>query len=417
MEILRKKTYDTLRWSEKYFKTDMIYLTKGSFWLFILQFVSAGASFVLSIVFARMLTKETFGIYKYILSVAGILSAFTLTGLSTAVTQAIANGKDGILRWAYKINYKWSIGFVALSLSGALYYFFNSNTTLSISLLFIAILVPVANSSSLYSSYYSAKKKFKEFGAVGSIRVIIPVVALISTAFLSNNPVVIVLVYLVVDSVTAHIIYSITLRRERITAGIPNAETLSYSKHLSLMSIIGIIADNLDKVIIFQHIGSAELAIYTFATALPTQIKGVLKNVYTLAFPKFAVKEIKIIKQVLPGAMLRFTLVTVPIVIMYIFAAPYIFKIFFPQYIDAVIYSQVFAVSLFFYSSILVSAVMQSRNMVSALYRTNIFSSIGRIGLILALTYSFGLWGVVLARVLYELYSLIISSWSLYREV
>lgn len=406
MQRLKQRGYDFLRSTEKYTKTDMIYLAKGGFWLFMLQFVSAGASLILSVVLARTIPKETFGTYKYIISIAGLLSAFTLTGLGTAVTQAIANGKDGTLKWAYRTNIKWSFGFVALSIIGAVYYYFNDNTTLSLSLVFIALFIPITNSSSLYSSYYNAKKRFKEFGILGSLRFIIPTISLIVTAFSTNNPLIIVFVYFLSNAIAAYIIYRITIQREHVSSESEHSGTLTYSKHLSSMSVIGIVADNLDKVIIFQLVGSAELAMYTFATAIPTQIKGVLKNVYTLAFPKFAVKENALIKKILPGAILRFTSVTIVIVLTYIVFAPFIFKILFPEYTNAIIYSQVFALSLLFYSSVLVSAGLQSKGMVSALYKINTYNSLVKIILVIGLAYFYGVWGVIFSRVASEAISL-----------
>ncbi len=67
MQTLRAKICNFLRWSEKYIKTDMIYLVKGGFWLTLGQIISSVSSLLLVIAFANLLPKETYGIYKYFL--------------------------------------------------------------------------------------------------------------------------------------------------------------------------------------------------------------------------------------------------------------------------------------------------------------------------------------------------------------
>jgi len=61
---LKDKIYRLLRRSEKYFKTDMVYLAHGGFWLTLGQIISSAASFLLAIAFANLLPKETYGTYK-----------------------------------------------------------------------------------------------------------------------------------------------------------------------------------------------------------------------------------------------------------------------------------------------------------------------------------------------------------------
>ena len=87
MEKIKIKAYNLLRWSEKWTKTDMIYLARGGFWLTLGQVISSLSAFLLAIAFANLLPKETYGEYKYILSIASILAIPTLTGMAFLKTQ------------------------------------------------------------------------------------------------------------------------------------------------------------------------------------------------------------------------------------------------------------------------------------------------------------------------------------------
>ena len=62
----KNSVYTFLRKTEKYTKTDMVYLASGGFWLSIKTALSILIALSLSIAFANLLPKETFGEYKYI---------------------------------------------------------------------------------------------------------------------------------------------------------------------------------------------------------------------------------------------------------------------------------------------------------------------------------------------------------------
>ena len=84
----KNKIYKALRWSEKYTKTDMLYLAKSGSWLSFGHGFAMLSGFFMSLAFANLFPRESFGTYKFVLSMAGILGAFSLTGMGTAVTQA-----------------------------------------------------------------------------------------------------------------------------------------------------------------------------------------------------------------------------------------------------------------------------------------------------------------------------------------
>ena len=85
-------TYKILRRSQKYTGTDNVYLAKSGFWLTLGQFFSLVVTFLSAVAFANLLDPTTYGNYKYVLSLLGILAVFCLDGMRTAVTQAVARG-------------------------------------------------------------------------------------------------------------------------------------------------------------------------------------------------------------------------------------------------------------------------------------------------------------------------------------
>src|SRR3989344_4033868 len=88
----RSATYTLLRSSEKYFKTDMVYLAKGGFWLVVGQLIVSGVSFGLSVAFANLLEPDVYGTYRYILTIFNFLAIPTLTGINVALREQLLKG-------------------------------------------------------------------------------------------------------------------------------------------------------------------------------------------------------------------------------------------------------------------------------------------------------------------------------------
>ena len=75
---------------------------------------------------ANMIPKESYGYYRYILSIFSLIGIFSIGGMSTAVTQSVARSLDGILKKAIQMILKWSLlGSTALLIISA--YYFNKD--------------------------------------------------------------------------------------------------------------------------------------------------------------------------------------------------------------------------------------------------------------------------------------------------
>jgi O-antigen/teichoic acid export membrane protein len=401
---LRSTTYKLLRKSEKFFQTDMVYLAKGGFWLTLGQFFSSLSSFLLAIAFANLLPKEVYGTYKYVLSLVGMLSIFTLSGMNTSLTRAVARGFEGDLKSVLKEKIKWgSIGSL-ISLGIAIYYYLNGNLTLTICFVMATVFLPLMDPLGIYISFLNGRKNFKLATKYHIITQIIATILMILVLIFSKNIFLILFSYFISYTSLRFIFLKLTFKNLK-----PNLEkepgTISYGKHLSLMNVIGLIASQIDKILVWHFIGPAELAIYSIAIAPPEQIKGLLKNINTLALPKFSQKTIPEIKKNIYQKMKKLFLFLILIVGIYWVSAPLIFKVFFPQYLESIFYSQIFSIGLLLFAFINLSdAYLRSQKKQKELYKVNIYSSVIQIFLLIIFIYFFGLWGIIFARILYRLF-------------
>jgi O-antigen/teichoic acid export membrane protein len=416
MQKLKDSAYRFLRWTEKYTKTDMVYLTHGGFWLTASHVLTVLANFFISVEFGLYFPKSSYGDYRYVLSIFAILSAFSLTGLSTAIVQAVARGFDNSLRQGFRLSFRWSAFMTIGGLIGSGYYFWHANVFLGSSLLIIAIISPFLNSWGLFASFISGKKDFKRLAIYNFIDNIIPAFCVLGTIFVTHNVLILVGVYFLSNTILGFFLYQRTLHIYK-----PNAlvdHTLeSYSKKLSLLNIIGIVTANIDKVIVYSYLGAVELAVYGIATAFPDQIRNILKNLNTLMVPKFTERsalgqDLALFRKIMQLAILVFALT-----IVYITVAPYLYAIFFPKYPESVFFSRVLALSIISALGMIPSSLFIAKKKSRELTNVSMVGSIFQIIVLIPTAKMWGLLGVCIARVLVSYINLGLAYWMLRSEL
>lgn len=408
MDRVKQKAYNLLRKSEKYFKTDMVYLAKGGSWLTFGQLVTSASSFVLSIAFANLVPQTVYGVYRYVTSLAATLAAFSLTGVGTAVTQSVARGFENVIRSAFWMNVRWSALLVAISLVGSIYYFIQGNTTLSISLLFIGSFSPFLSSAHIATYYANGKKDFTRLSVYNIVKGVVPALALIATLFVTKNVLIIIFVYFLANTAISLLTYQDAIRFYK-----PNTTDdpgiLDYSKKLSLLGMLSTLTAQADKILIFTSIGAAELAIYSIAMAFPEQIKSALRNLNFLMIPKFAERDPEQTLE-LRGKVIKLSLLLVAITMLYMVAAPLLYKLFFPTYAaDAVRLSQLFSLSILATIAMIPNSLMIAHKRNKDLFVINTASSIIQLTFLAIGIYWGGMMGVAISKVVSAYISVILS--------
>lgn len=410
IEKLKVKTHNFLRWTEQYTKTDMVYLAKGGFWLTLGQGISAISSFLLAIAFANLLPKETYGVYKYILSIAGLLAIPTLNGMNSAIIQATARGFEGSFIPAIKTKIRWGLlgGLFSLILSG--YYYSQGNSVLVISFLIAAIFIPFMDSFGAYNALLQGKKLFKTSTQYTILSQLIAISSLIGTLFLTKNLFLIVLAYFTSWTLTRFIFLKITLKKFPPNQN-QDPKTISYGKHLSLVGIVITIASYIDRLVLFHYLGATQLAIYSIAIAPPEQIKSIFKNLSILTLPKFAQSTKAEIRKTLPYKLFILFALLIGLIIAYTLAAPLLFKILFPKYIESVFYSQMSIFMIIGGMIPVLNSVLLAKQANPEIYKSNIYISVFQIIITLTLGYLFGIIGVITAKISVQIFGLISSFW------
>jgi O-antigen/teichoic acid export membrane protein len=405
---LQRRIENALRSLERYTKTDMVYLASGGFWLALDQVGGALMAFGLAIAFAHFMPKEVYGTYRYLLSAFWTLTAFTLTGLPTAVSQAVARGKEGAYKTTLWPSIIAGIPLALISLGTSAYYFVQGNAAFGSAFIVIAVFGPFIQPSYLFGSFLAGRKDYRTSSLFGLILYAIPSVALFATMFVSTNPILFLGIYLASNVAAGTLLTVATLIFWRPN-DVPDPGVRKLGGHFSAMNLLSTIAQQIDKIVVFHYLGAVELAVYAFATALPEQIKGIFNSISILALPKFVARPFREVRANFWNRLWLLTGGMTVIALVYIVIAPLAFTLFFPAYREAIFYSQIYALSLIPIGNALPLTLLQAHEAKRELYLFNILAPVFQIGTLIFFTSWYGLIGAIVARIAGRVWNLMVG--------
>ncbi len=414
---MQEKIRHLLLWSQKYTRTDMLYLARGGFWVLLGQSLNSILSLILIVAFANLLPKETFGTYRYILSLAGILGVFTLSGMNAAVSRTVARGEEGVLNRAVTYQLVWNLLMVAAFCLLGGYFLFKDNTELAISFLILGIFVPATQAFNTYGAYLEGKKEFKVANVLSVISTLIYSIGMLISLYLTDAVTWLILVYAATTFLPSILFYLYVTRRYRPSTENDALDTLQYGRELSYLKLIDPMVSQIDKVVLAHFWGPAQLATYAFAGAIPNRAILLMKSWVTIGFPKFAEKTPVMLNQVFWRRIIQGMGIGTCVSLLYIFIAPYLFTYLLPQYLDGILYSQILSLNFIFaLPNRYLNLLFASQRMSKILFKRTLIQNALLIFLYVVLGIQGGLFGLILANVFNNLLGLLLNI-SLWKKV
>lgn len=397
---LKERTIAVLRWSERWTKTDMVYVARGSFWLV----TGKGAVFAISILttvaFARWVTPETYGTYQYIIALTAIIGLLSLPGMGTTLVRSVAQKFEGALQETFKVQLRYGLLSAAvLALIGG-WYFTQDNTVLGKALVAVAILLPLRNAAGGFWHYWTGKQNFAAQSIYRVASTSLSAVVLITTIYFTDNILYLIIAFFGSQAVFDYILYRVTLAQTTNSATDP--QTVPYGKHLTLMAAASVIATHLDKIILWKFLGPASVAVYTLAIEPINKLKIALP-IDHLALPKLSEKSVVERKSGIFRKFLLLFVIFVPCALLLAIIAPWLYSVIFPQYLASVPYLQVLSIGLCMIPFTLLSGALTADMRTHNLYIINIVAPVCKILLLLLLVPTFHIWGAVFAVMVGEL--------------
>lgn len=383
----------------QFLHTDMRYVLVQGSWLASGQAVNNVISFLTAIAFANFLPKEIFGMYKYVLSLFGIFALSTLPGLEVAVVKTVAEGNENIYKRILFYRIAWGFLGALGALITAAYYFQHGNPYFGYGFIVTAIAVPFFDPVNTYTHILAGKKRFDIQARCYTLTRLVSAASIVTVIYFTDQLVPLLIAYFFPYIGMGFYLGWHSLKKLNLNDRY-DPSVMSYGKHFSIMSLIGMGVNYLDGIIIFQFLGPAMLAVYTIALAPINRLQGIFAIVPDIALPKYAEHPIEVIKPVLMSKVLKAMIFTTLIVALYIVTVPFLFKVFFPKYLDSIFFSQLLALSLIPYPFALVSRLRTAKGTIKALYQYNFIESSAQLILMLLLVSQFGLMGAVAGKLI-----------------
>ncbi len=380
----------------------MVYLTKGGFWWIFGRVCLSLISLATMTAFAHWLPKETFGAYRYILSMIAILSIFALPGMDTALIRAVSRGYERMIFLCAKTKFKWALIGTGVCFFISAWYLFHQNFTLGISFLITAFFLPLITTFNLFLPFWQGKKRFDIQAKYLILLNFSAALVLIPVIFLTDNLILIILAYFASRTFLGTILFKLTIKKAENRA--EEKETISFGKHLTLMNTAGLFAGQIDKIIIWQFLGPIPVAIYSFAQMPILRIHELIP-IGPLALSKLSEKNIKEIKKGLLKKFSKLFLFSIPFALFCVLFAPYLYKILFPAYLESIPYFQVLALTLILAPFGLLGTSLVTEMRKKELYILSFITPALQIILFLALIPFYGIWGIIAASLIVEVFN------------
>ncbi len=384
---------------EGFIKTDIRFYAKNGGWLTLGQLITSIASFGMAVMFANFLPKESYGTYRFVISLVGLLSISSLYGMAHAVIRGSALGKDQVLVSGTRMRMKWALGGSVVSLGVSAYFWFQQDALLAILLCLTAFVIPFLEPLQTPWAFLTGKKEFGMNALAKTSTSVASIVAVMGALYFTENLVLLLLAFFGVNIVFRVFWYMYIKRHYKKNAD-DEPETYRIGKHFSVMTIITSVAEHFDKVIIFAFLGPAEVAVYSFAMIPIQQSFLYVGNVAGMSMPSFTHGKFEEIRKRLPGKLFQLTVVLLGLTLLLQLILPTFYRLLFPAYEESILYAQIASVALVFQFHQIIPFAFMAHAKTKRLYLIRFVQPAIQLGLLFVLLPIYGILGAVLAFVL-----------------
>src|SRR4030042_6349600 len=225
--------------------------------------------FFLNVLLVRFLSFEDLGNYKLFFSVLNILILFSINGLGTSVTKAVAKRFSVFFKKAVYVSALFSL--IASALLIVLAFSYYKDHSIKWALLLSSFIVPIYYGFNTWEPYYYGKRGFKTVfllnALIGGTRFVVCAAIL----FFYRSYFYAIIAYLLIVSLYNLIFFFWIVRRIK-PEKIDKEKEKDYLKHgfrLTGSSAISVIATNIERIILNSVSGATMVGIYSVVEVFP----------------------------------------------------------------------------------------------------------------------------------------------------
>jgi O-antigen/teichoic acid export membrane protein len=382
---------------------DLDYFLKNGFWTFFTLSITISLNLLLSYFIANKFSKETAGIWFFIIAISNLSLIFTFQGIDILGSNNFIKKKFKIyiemMRYKLLVNI---LGIIILILTGFYFKYFENKNIWTYILIIIIYLI--TSNFSIYNKYLHIENKFK----INTYLIIIKnIISIVGTIILINNNIKMILIisfYLLSQSIFDTILYFIIRKNIKINKNenISKKDIIS-SAIFSINEIIKQIAAQIDKFIIPFFINLEQLAIYAIAYTIPKTITNISNRIlFNLLYKK--INKYKIDTKLLTILICILTItiyILIPLIIK-------LMEIIFPLYSESIFYT---IIILIFLPIIFINQILfkyfETNNLSKILFKISLIGNLSGIFLYFLLLPNFGILGMIISKVIRDIIILI----------
>jgi len=355
-------------------------------------------------ILTRTLTKEQFAIYSLVFGFVSILRLTALPGLGTAVSQAFARGLPGGFRRAVKLSLLGSFIGAIIMLGGAWRHFYVEEVTTGQALLVAGVCFPLVVGLKFWRNAAMGSERYGRLLWFDSLSSALKCGAVILCAYLFPG----LLFPVVIAAFIAPALINVVATIEQLFNVASDAErepsSVEYGIRTTIYQLPTVLAQQLDKLLLFYFVSPEALAVYTVALRIPELARTVVGETNATLGPVFAREHIYT-RSLHHFSLKLWLLYGVVSTAGALFVVPYLLPMLAGKsYTGAVSYGQIMTVGVALgYLGDIQFRYIKSHLHSQIFFTITMTKAVFDCVLILGLAYYFGLAGVVAAYVLKNL--------------
>ena len=245
----------------------------GLIWTFGERIIAQSVSFIVSIILARILLPEEYGVVSIILVFINLANVFVANGFGESlVRKQDSNEEDFSTIFFCSFIFSWFLYFILFIAAPYIADFYNQKL-LTMLLRVLALKIPISSISTIQHAYVSKHMIFKKFFFSTLGGTLISGIIGVVMAYAGFGAWALVAQYLVNTSIDTMVLFITVPWRPRLIFNKRSAKTLvNYGWKLTASSLINEIYSELRSLIIGRVYTSADLAYYNRGNQFPSLI-------------------------------------------------------------------------------------------------------------------------------------------------
>lgn len=358
-------------------------------------------SFITNLMIARIVSRDIYGSYIFILAIFNIFSIFTIPGLKTVIFKTSSQNYDGTYNKAIKLSLKASIlSIISLFFVGLYFLFFVRSIyhyDIGLTLIFISFFSPLVFSLEFWRILLKGKQNYTISILFNFMISFLHFILILVFVFLFNIQYIILLVlFSIITKAIFNILLSNYCKKYNQNDLIEkNWKKQGYS--LSIMDLSSIVYNSLDSFLLGLLLPLESVAIYGITLTIGNAIILLIKSIIDVFLPRmYKSKKDFLFKDLI----ILFSFGLIMYVSIAFFIEYPIIILFTPKYSEAVFYVQIFLIVIpFVLISALLGPYLIKHNLNKEINISKIITILSTVILYLILIPKFGILGAVISSI------------------